>query len=138
MAPGAYAYRPGRGLELIRAGASARGGLPDARSGARRDAAATIFFLAPLDAFFARGATAGIARPTSRPGSSAAGVPGGLRRAFGATGLTFYVREVVRFFSPHAAGTDAIFVTALGAGSRARRRATIEHDPTAAQEVVSR
>jgi len=33
---------------------------------------------------------------------------------FGATGLTFYDREVVSFFSPHAAGKDALFVTALG------------------------
>jgi hypothetical protein len=33
----------------------------------------------------------------------------------GATGLTFYDDEVVQFFEPHAAGTDAIFVTALGA-----------------------
>ena len=33
---------------------------------------------------------------------------------FGATGLTFYDRDVVDFFSPHALGKDAIFVTALG------------------------
>ena len=36
----------------------------------------------------------------------------------GATGLTFYDDEVVQFFEPHAAGTDAIFVTALGAATR--------------------
>ncbi len=39
---------------------------------------------------------------------------------FGASGLTFYDTEVVRFFSPHAAGRDAIFVTALGRSARAR------------------
>jgi hypothetical protein len=33
---------------------------------------------------------------------------------FGASGLTFYDAHVVEFFSPHAAGKDAIFVTALG------------------------
>ena len=33
---------------------------------------------------------------------------------FGASGLTFYDAEVVRFFSPRAADEDAIFVTALG------------------------
>ena len=33
---------------------------------------------------------------------------------FGASGLTFYDREVVEFFSPHARDKDAIFVTALG------------------------
>jgi hypothetical protein len=36
----------------------------------------------------------------------------------GASGLTFYDDDVVRLFSPDAAGKDAIFVTALG---RARR-----------------
>jgi len=35
-------------------------------------------------------------------------------QGFGATGLTFYDRAVVDFFSPRAAGRDAIFVTALG------------------------
>ena len=33
---------------------------------------------------------------------------------FGASGLTFYDAEVVRFFLPRAAGADAIFVVALG------------------------
>jgi hypothetical protein len=37
---------------------------------------------------------------------------------FGATGLTFYDAEVVRFFSPHAEKKDAIFVTALGRSVR--------------------
>jgi hypothetical protein len=40
---------------------------------------------------------------------------------FGATGLTFYDDEVVRFFSPHARGKDAIFVTALGRSVRRQR-----------------
>ena len=35
-------------------------------------------------------------------------------QGFGASGLTFYDREVVKFFSPAASGADAIFVTALG------------------------
>jgi hypothetical protein len=33
---------------------------------------------------------------------------------FGASGMTFYDADVVRFFSPHAEGKDALFVTALG------------------------
>ena len=43
-------------------------------------------------------------------------------QGFGASGLTFYDREVVTFFSPAARDQDAIFVTALGrsAGSGAR------------------
>jgi len=39
---------------------------------------------------------------------------------FGASGLTFYDAEVVRFFAPHAEGRDAIFVTALGRAGAAR------------------
>jgi hypothetical protein len=39
---------------------------------------------------------------------------GAYAQRFGASGLTFYDRAVVDFFSPHAAGKDAIFVTALG------------------------
>ena len=43
---------------------------------------------------------------------------GAYAQNLGATGLTFYDDEVVRFFSPHAAGQDAIFVTALGRSVR--------------------
>jgi len=42
-------------------------------------------------------------------------------QGFGASGLTFYDDHVVEFFSPHATGKDAIFVTALGrAGAEGR------------------
>jgi hypothetical protein len=41
---------------------------------------------------------------------------------FGASGLTFYDAEVVRFFSPRAAGRDAIFVVALGRAASAEDR----------------
>ena len=41
-------------------------------------------------------------------------------QGFGASGLTFYDREVVKFFSPAASGADAIFVTALGRSVEAR------------------
>jgi hypothetical protein len=43
---------------------------------------------------------------------------GAYGQRFGASGLTFYDREVVAFFSPHAAGRDAVFVTALGRSVR--------------------
>ncbi len=39
----------------------------------------------------------------------------------GASGLTFYDDDVVRFFSPDAAAKDAIFVTALGRPWRGQR-----------------
>jgi SagB-type dehydrogenase family enzyme len=116
VAPGAYAYWPGRGLELVRAGEFRREAayltLEQALGG---EAAATIFFLAPLDAVLATGGERGY-----RVVNLQAGLAGGRAYlaayggGFGASGLTFYDADVVRFFSPHAAGRDAIFVTALG------------------------
>jgi hypothetical protein len=116
IAPGAYAYWPGRGLELVRAGAFRREAsyltLEQALGG---DAAATLFFLAPLDAILTAQGERGY-----RLANLEAGLAGGraylvaYASRFGASGLTFYDTEVVRFFSPHAAGRDAIFVTALG------------------------
>jgi len=56
----------------------------------------------------------------------AAGIAGGRAylaaygTGFGASGLTFYDADVVRFFSPSARGLDAIFVTALGRAGSAR------------------
>jgi SagB-type dehydrogenase family enzyme len=79
------------------------------------DAAAVIYFLAPLDAVLAASGDRGY-----RLVNLEAGIAGGraylaaYALGFGASGLTFYDREVVRFFAPRAAGEDAIFVTALG------------------------
>ena len=116
VAPGAYACWPGRGLELLRAGEFRREAayltLEQALGG---DAAATLFFLAPLDAILAAGGERGY-----RLANLEAGIAGGRAYlaayglGFGASGLTFYDADVVRFFSPHAEGRDAIFVTALG------------------------
>jgi SagB-type dehydrogenase family enzyme len=79
------------------------------------DAAAVIYFLAPLNAVLATSGDRGY-----RLVNLEAGIAGGraylaaYALGFGASGLTFYDAEVVRFFSPRAAGEDAIFVTALG------------------------
>src|SRR5881628_1294039 len=79
------------------------------------DAAATLFFLSPLDAVLAAFGERGY-----RLVNLEAGLAGGraylaaYALGFGASGLTFYDAEVVRFFLPRAAGADAIFVTALG------------------------
>jgi SagB-type dehydrogenase family enzyme len=118
LAPGAYAYWPGHGLELVRAGEFRREAayltLEQALGG---DAAATLFFLAPLDTVLAVWGERGY-----RLANLQAGIAGGraylaaYALGFGATGLTFYDAEVVRFFAPHARGLDAIFVTALGRG----------------------
>jgi hypothetical protein len=122
VAPGAYAYWPGRGLELVRDGSLRREAayltLEQSLGG---DAAATIFFLAPLDAILEMWGERGY-----RLANFEAGLAGGraylaaYSLGFGATGLTFYDAEVVRFFAPHAAGRDAIFVTALGRAAGAQ------------------
>ena len=122
LAPGAYAYWPERGLELIRAGEFRRESayltLEQPLGG---DAAAVIYFLAPLDALLAAGG-----ERAYRLANLEAGLAGGraylaaYATGFGASGLTFYDADVVRFFSPHADGLDAIFVTALGRAGRAR------------------
>jgi SagB-type dehydrogenase family enzyme len=115
--PGAYFYRPTtHALETLATGdfrnRSAYLCLEQPLAG---DAAAVIYWLARLDeltrAFGDRG---------YRLANLEAGLAGGraylaaYAQGFGASGLTFYDRHVVEFFSPHAAGKDAIFVTALG------------------------
>jgi SagB-type dehydrogenase family enzyme len=122
LAPGAYAWWPGRGLELIRAGEfrreSAHLTLEQPLGG---DAAATMYFLAPLDGLLSAWGERGY-----RLANLEAGVAGGraylaaYATGFGASGLTFYDADVVRFFAPHADGRDAIFVTALGRAGSAR------------------
>jgi SagB-type dehydrogenase family enzyme len=84
------------------------------------DAAVTLFFLSPLDAVLTEFGERGY-----RLVNLEAGLAGGRAYlaayacGFGASGLTFYDAEVVRFFLPRAAGADAIFVTALGRAGRA-------------------
>ncbi|MBI1734887.1 MAG: nitroreductase family protein, partial [Candidatus Rokubacteria bacterium] len=117
VAPGAYRYAPDRhALEIGRRGEFRNRSsflcLEQALGG---DAAAVIFFLAPLDAVLSAYGDRGY-----RLVNLEAGLAGGraylaaYAQGFGASGLTFYDAQVVEFFSPHAAGKDAIFVTALG------------------------
>jgi len=94
------------------------------------DAAAVIYFLARLDEV-----TRSFGDRGYRVANLQAGLAGGraylaaYAQRFGASGLTFYDRLVVEFFSPHAAGKDAIFVTALGR-SGVGGRVTIESNLT--------
>jgi SagB-type dehydrogenase family enzyme len=121
LAPGAHAYWPAsHGLELLAGGnfrrKSAHLCLEQPLGG---EAAAVIYFLAPLDEILRASGNRGY-----RLVNLEAGLAGGraylaaYAQRFGATGLTFYDAEVVEFFSPHAAGKDAIFVTALGRAAR--------------------
>ncbi|MBI4270701.1 MAG: SagB family peptide dehydrogenase [Candidatus Rokubacteria bacterium] len=134
VAPGAYVYRADRhALAPVRLGdfrrESAHLCLEQPLGG---DAAAAIYFLAPLDAWLA---AAG--ERAYRLANLEAGIAGGraylaaYALGFGASGLTFYDGDVVRFFAPHSAGGDAIFVTVLGRAAR-EGRATIGQQVTLA------
>ena len=123
LEPGTYRYHAAsHGLERGRRGDLRRLAaflcLEQALAG---DAAAVLFFLAPLDAVLATRGNRGY-----RLANLAAGVAGGraylaaYALGFGASGLTFYDRHVVDAFAPAAAGRHAIFVTALGRGAGAR------------------
>jgi SagB-type dehydrogenase family enzyme len=133
IAPGAYRYqREGHALNLLRRGdfreASAFLTLEQALGGA---SSATVFFLADLGTVLARWGNRGY-----RVANLEAGLIGGrlylaaYAQGFGATGLTFYDRAVVDFFSPAASGLDAIFVTALGRSVKTRP-STLVAPPTA-------
>jgi len=126
IAPGAYAYHPiPHALELLASGdlraESAFLCLEQPLGGM---SSATVFFLADLRALLGALGNRGY-----RVANLEAGVIGGrlylaaYAQRLGATGLTFYDAEVVRFFSPHAAGKDALFVTALGRSVKAAPRA---------------
>jgi hypothetical protein len=128
--PGAYLYHPAdHALETLKTG------------DVRRDAAflcldqslggmssATVFFLADLGHVLGALGNRGY-----RVANLEAGIVGGrlylgaYAQRFGATGLTFYDNAMVAFFSPHAQGKDALFVTALGRSVRRapRRPATL-------------
>jgi len=131
--PGAYFYRPdAHALETLSTGAfrhrSAYLCLEQPLGG---DAAAVIYWLTRLDALSRTFGDRGY-----RVANLEAGLAGGraylaaYAQGFGASGLTFYDGHVVDFFSPHAAGKDAIFVTALGR-SGVGGRVTIESNITA-------
>jgi len=126
--PGAYRYAgEGHALTRLRAGdfrgESAFLTLEQALGGA---SSATVFFLADLRVLLARWGNRGY-----RLANLEAGYAGGrlylaaYAQGFGATGLTFYDRAVVEFFSPAAAGLDAIFVTALGRSVTGRPRTLV-------------
>src|SRR5213593_3114470 len=85
------------------------------------DAAVDIFFLAELRPILQRFGNRGYCAVQLE-----AGILGGklylaaYAQHLGATGLTFYDDEVIRFFSPHAEGQSAIFLVAVGESAKAR------------------
>jgi SagB-type dehydrogenase family enzyme len=85
------------------------------------DAAVDIFFLADLWSVLQRFGNRGY-----RAAQLDAGIIGGklylgaYAQHLGATGLTFYDDDVIRFFSPHAEGKSAIFLVAVGHSEKTR------------------
>jgi SagB-type dehydrogenase family enzyme len=85
------------------------------------DAAVDIFFLADLRPILQRFGNRGY-----RAVQLEAGILGGklylgaYAQRLGATGLTFYDDDVIRFFSPHAEGKSAIFLVAVGNSAKRR------------------
>jgi len=117
LVPGAYFFdRPNGALVRLKSGDFR----PDAgylglEQELPADASLVVFFLADLRKILGRLGNRGY-----RATQLEAGIIGGrlylaaYAQRLGASGLTFYDDEVVKFFSPHAAGTSAIFCVALG------------------------
>jgi SagB-type dehydrogenase family enzyme len=117
IAPGAYFYhRDQHALEQLRHGNFRKmAGYLGLEQELPAAASVCIFFLADLNAILTRFGNRGY-----RAAQLEAGILGGklylaaYAQHLGATGLTFYDDDVVRFFSPHAEGKSAIFLVAVG------------------------
>jgi SagB-type dehydrogenase family enzyme len=114
---GSYFYhREKRALELLRHGNLRKlAGYLGLEQQLPADASVAVFFLADLRKILERFGNRGY-----RAAQLEAGILGGklylsaYAQRLGATGLTFYDDDVVRFFSPHAEGKIAVFLVALG------------------------
>ena len=121
LAPGAYVFHRERGeLECLKRGNfRAEAGYLGLEQELPADAAVDIFFLADLRPILGRNGNRGY-----RAVQLEAGILGGkiylaaYAQRLGATGLTFYDDDVIRFFSPHAEGKSAIFLMAVGRGAK--------------------
>jgi SagB-type dehydrogenase family enzyme len=121
LSPGAYFFRREESaLELLKEGdfreQAAYLGLEQELPG---DASVAVFFLADLRPILERFGNRGY-----RAVQLEAGILGGklylgaYAQRLGASGLTFFDDDVTNFFSPHAAGKSAIFLTAVGKSAR--------------------
>ena len=127
LEPGAYALdRDWRAIEMIKAGEFRReAGYLGLEQALPAEAAATIFFIADLNAVFGRFGNRGY-----RAAQLEAGIIGGktylaaYAQGFGASGLTFYDDDVIEFFSPRAQGKSAIFQVAIGRSAKRRMEVT--------------
>jgi SagB-type dehydrogenase family enzyme len=121
--PGAYVFHRDRGvLECLKQGNfRAQAGYLGLEQALPADAAVDIFFLADLRSILQRFGNRGY-----RAVQLEAGILGGriylgaYAQHLGATGLTFYDDDVIKFFSPHAEGNSAIFLVAVGSSAKAK------------------
>jgi SagB-type dehydrogenase family enzyme len=117
LPPGAYLFHRSRGvLECLKQGNfRADAGYLGLEQELPADAAVDIFFLADLRLVLQRFGNRGY-----RAVQLEAGILGGklylaaYAQRLGATGLTFFDNDVVRFFSSHAEGKSAVFLVAIG------------------------
>jgi SagB-type dehydrogenase family enzyme len=117
LSSGAYYLRRDRAcLELLKAGSFRQvAGHLGLDQDLPADASVAIFYLADLKKMLGVFGNRGY-----RAAQIEAGIMGGkiylgaYAQGLGATGLTFYDDEVTEFFSPHAKGKSAIFLTAVG------------------------
>src|SRR6266567_7369570 len=118
---GAYVFHRDRGLlECLKQGNFRdQAGYLGLEQQLPADAAVDIFFLADLRPILERFGNRGY-----RTVQLEAGILGGklylaaYAQRLGATGLTFFDDDVVRFFSPHAEGKSAIFLVAVGRSAK--------------------
>ena len=124
LASGAYFLnRARRGLELLKRGDfRSQAGDLGLEQQLPADASVAMFFLADLEQIFKRWGNRGY-----RAVQLEAGILGGrlylaaYALDLGASGLTFYDDDVVGFFSPHAAGKNAVFLVAVGRSAKSGR-----------------
>ncbi len=121
LRPGAYVlHRDGWALELLKEGDYRReAGYLGLDQDLPADASATIFFIADLNSTLERFGNRGY-----RAAQLEAGIIGGKMylaaygQGFGATGLTFYDDDVIKFFSPHAENKSTVFHLAIGKSAK--------------------
>jgi len=121
LQPGAYAlHRDVWALELLKPGEFRNeAGYLGLEQDLPADASATVFFIADLKSAIERFGNRGY-----RAAQLESGIIGGkmylaaCAQGFGATGLTFYDDDVIKFFSPHAEGKSAIFHMAIGKSAK--------------------
>jgi SagB-type dehydrogenase family enzyme len=117
LKPGTYFFMRDRNtLELLKAG--------EFRTGAYHlgleqelpaDACVDIFFLADLRTILGRYGNRGYRAIQLEAGAIAGRMYlAAYAQRLGATGLTFFDDDVIKFFSPHAEGKSAIFLLAIG------------------------